>query len=181
MPKYIYSIIQCPFCDEKRKSTGLHHHIKTHGEAKWNEYLNSKPKEKNEKIENGFKCLECDFIGKTKQSVSSHWWRNHTTDGKKHASTKLKSSYKKGRKAWNKGLTKETDERVKKNSESVSKAFQQQIKDGTYIPRKMNIEARKRLSEEQSLHNRGGKSKWYTVNNQKVQGTYELKFASQLT
>ncbi len=177
MPKYIYEIIQCPFCDEKRKSTGLHRHIKTHGKDKWDEYINSKPKEKNERIENGFKCVECDFTGKTKQSISSHWWRNHTIEGKNHTSIKLNTSYKEGRCAWNKGLTKETDERVKKSSESVSSTLRQQIKDGTYIPRKMGEKARKKLSEEQSLHNRGGRSKWYDVSGQKVQGTWERNVA----
>ena len=41
----------------------------------------------------------------------------------------------------------------------------------------MGIEARKRLSERQSLKNSGGKSKWYEVSGQKVQGTWERNVA----
>lgn len=86
---------------------------------------------------------------------------------------------KKGSIPWNKGLTKETDKRVKKNSESLSRTIKKQIKDGVFVPRKMGIEARQKLSLEQSLFNRGGKSKWFEVAGQKVQGTWERKLAEK--
>lgn len=84
-----------------------------------------------------------------------------------------------GMPAWNKGLTK-SDPRVKKNAESASNTFQKQIKDGTYVPRKMGAEASRRLSEEQALHNRGGKSTWFEVSGIKVQGTWERDIALKL-
>jgi predicted nuclease of restriction endonuclease-like RecB superfamily len=88
--------------------------------------------------------------------------------------------HKVGTPAWNKGLTKETSESVKQYSESLSKTWQKQIQEGSYVPRKMGNKARLELSELQSLHNRGGKSKWYEIDGQKVQGTYEKQFAEQL-
>lgn len=56
-------------------------------------------------------------------------------------------------------------------SESSKLSF---IKHG---PRKMGMVARKKLSIEQSIRNRGGKSKWYTVSGQLVQGTWERNLA----
>jgi hypothetical protein len=182
MTKYVYALEKCPYCDEVRKSTGLHKHVKTHGEELYRQYQDSKKIEsKSTKLDNGmFKCIECSFEGKTIQSVSSHWWRNHTSDGKSHSSIEIGSKYADDRVAWNKGLSKETDERVKLLSEKISNVQQEQIKNGTYIPRKMGNKAAKELSERQSLHNSGGKSKWYEVNGVKVQGTWERNVAIKL-
>lgn len=44
----------------------------------------------------------------------------------------------------------------------------------------MGLEARTRLSESQSIENRGGRSQWFTVNGVKVQGTWEKKVALKL-
>lgn len=85
-----------------------------------------------------------------------------------------------GRKAWNKNLTKNTDERVLRYSLSLSKTFKEQVQNGTYIKKSMSLEARKKLSEKQSLNNSGGRSKWFLINGQLVQGTYELYFAKSL-
>lgn len=182
MPKYIYELVKCPFCDEKRKSTGLHKHIKTHGPELWLRYLDSKAKPKSSRTEGGFLCSECDFVGKTVQSVSSHWWRNHTQPGRNHVAigAGAKSDSARNHTAWNKGLTKETDERVRKNGQAISRLQQKQIAEGTYIPRKMGTVARQKLSEKQALNNSGGKSKWFTVAGQRVQGTYEKQFAERL-
>lgn len=72
---------------------------------------------------------------------------------------------------WNKGLTKETDERVRKNSEKVSKSLVG--RKGT----KLSEEHKKKISVHQSLHNNGGRCKWYKVSGQKVQGTWERDLA----
>lgn len=82
--------------------------------------------------------------------------------------------------AWNKGLTKETDEIVAKYAKSNSATQQAMVKLGTYVPRRMGQAARRRLSEEQSLRNRGGKSRWFDVNGIKVQGTWEYNIALKL-
>ena len=79
--------------------------------------------------------------------------------------------------AWNKGLSKKTDARIAKYSELISRTQKARVANGTFIPSIMSVEAKKRLSEEQSLHNRGGKSKWYNVDGVKVQGTWERNLA----
>lgn len=46
-----------------------------------------------------------------------------------------------------------------------------------YGTHSMGVDARKRLSEKQSLNNSGGKSKWFDINGIKVQGTWERDIA----
>jgi hypothetical protein len=48
-----------------------------------------------------YHCVDCDFQSSSRQSVSSHWWRNHTSNGKTH---NVGVSYPEGKVAWNKGL-----------------------------------------------------------------------------
>jgi len=83
----------------------------------------------------------------------------------------------KGMSAWNKGLSKSTDDRVLKMSNSLSKTMKEKVETGEFVPRVMSELARKKLSESQSLHNRGGKCKWYVVSGVKVQGTWERDLA----
>jgi len=62
-------------------------------------------------------CPHCDKEY-TKKGICTHIWRSHG-EGKDFTSNN--DGYKKGnRKAWNKGLTKEDDERIKKHSELLS-------------------------------------------------------------
>jgi hypothetical protein len=82
--------------------------------------------------------------------------------------------------AWNKGLTKETSEIVKRNSDSMAKTTRQKVKDGTYVVSRMGEEARIRTSKRMTKHNPGGKCKWYEVNGIKVQGRWERDFAIYL-
>ena len=66
----------------------------------------------------------------------------------------ITKGFKKGRVAWNKGLTKESDLRVLQNAESLSKTLRKQVQNGTFTPRVANEEYRKKLSILQSLHNK---------------------------
>lgn len=65
-------------------------------------------------------CFKC---GKeySKAGIGSHFWRKHTKDGQKFDPNKGYHANAGTRKAWNKGLTKETDERVKKYGETFKK------------------------------------------------------------
>ena len=173
MPKYIYSLVKCPYCAKECKSTGLHKHVKTHGEELYQEYQESKKrKPKSILLDTGkVRCIECDFESNTVQSVSSHWWLSHTKKGKSHSSIKLHSTYSNGRVAWNKGLTKETDVRVKKYADSqIGKA-------GSFLGKTHTEETKKKISAKLSINNKGGRSKWYEVAGQKVQGTWERNVA----
>lgn len=69
--------------------------------------------------ENEYECPECHKIF-TKSGICSHIICVHTKEGRERVerNKKLHSKRQKGHVAWNKGLTKETDERIKKASET---------------------------------------------------------------
>lgn len=92
----------------------------------------------------------------------------------------FKTSKENGYIAWNKGLTKETDSRVAKNSKSVSDVMLKKKLDGILKHYPMREEFRLKLSIEQSLNNRGGKCKWFEYKGYKLQGTWELNIAKKL-
>ena len=60
-----------------------------------------------------------------------------------------------------------------------SSAEQTAIRIEKYGPNRPGEEARKALSIRQSLHNSGGRCKWYEVAGQKVQGSWERDIASK--
>ena len=85
------------------------------------------------------------------------------------------SKHKRKSPQWNKGLTKVNDSRVAVLSERASVRMQ-----GRRLP-PMTTEQRLRLSRAQSANNRGGKTKWFCVNGEKVQGTWERGLALAMT
>lgn len=122
----------------------------------------------------------CPVCGKefSKRGVLSHIWRKHE-DGINHKT----SLGQKGRIAWNKGLTIETSKSVKKGSDSLKKIYK--TKESTFKGKKHTAETKAKISIALSLNNKGGRCKWYKTQNPsgvefKVQGTWELKFASYL-
>lgn len=91
---------------------------------------------------NKYVCPECgkEFL---KYGINTHFWRNHTEEGKKF--NPLKNYIKGSKHGWNKGLTKETDERVRKQGETYRKNFE----NGTIVIKghPHSDETRKKLSE----------------------------------
>lgn len=70
------------------------------------------------KQENGnYKCPFCN-IEYVSKGILTHIWRAHTIEGNNH-----KVAYKKGNVAWNKGLTKFTDERIKKSANTLKNKY----------------------------------------------------------
>lgn len=76
---------------------------------------------------NNWQCKYCEFVGRTRRELQKHRAECHCY-GKSHP-------------AWNKGLTKDNDERVKHCGESISKALT-----GTTKP-PVSEETRRKLSE----------------------------------
>lgn len=69
---------------------------------------------------NKYKCPDC-LIEFNKLGIGAHIWRVHTEDGRKF---NAKKNYIKGSMiGWNKGLTKETDDRVKRCSEKINEYY----------------------------------------------------------
>ena len=102
-------------------------------------------------------CSLCQREFKTYQSLNSHKWRSHTEKGKNHKPTQV------GKIPWNKGLTKETDERVKKSGLS----FSDNLKSGKTINNWKGRKHKKNTIEKLSKnggYRKGsgrGKSGWY--------------------
>lgn len=135
---------------------------------------------------NKYICPEC---GKefSKKGIGSHYWRNHIEEGKKFNAYK---GYVSGtRVAWNKGLTKETDERVRKSTETLKK----HIADGTttYKGKKFTEEQKQRHSEimrravlehkdSYSSSNVCGRVKIQEYNGMKFHGKWEVEVAKWL-
>lgn len=117
------------------------------------------------------KKIACPHCGKEypKKGIGTHIWRAHGT-GKNHTSSP------KGRKAWNKGLTKE-DPRVKKIADKASVTKRKQVVEGLFVVPKMSEAARKRQSIRMSENNPGGRCSWYVVDGRKVQGRWERDLA----
>lgn len=172
----IFKKIKCEKCTREITSHNFKKHFKSCiGVIKTNknEYI---------KLDNEFKCKFCDFHTKTMQSVTSHIWYNHTEEGKENIFKKknykeLRLNYKiatlknGNHRSWNKGLTKETDDRVRKNSIAVSNVTKGR-------PGRLHTdETKKKLSQIMSINNKGGKCKWFEVAGQKVQGTWERDIA----
>ena len=66
----------------------------------------------------------CPHCGKeySKNGIGTHIWRNHTEEGQKF-NPNTGTYDRTGRVAWNKGLTKETDERVKKQGRTFHNRY----------------------------------------------------------
>lgn len=176
MPKYVYELVKCPYCDEYRKSTGLHKHVKTHGDVVYAEFMESnKNIPKFKLIDDIFYCNECEYSASTRQSVTSHWWRQHTLTGKTHIAGR-----KDGCIAWNKGMSKEDHPSLMIASQKISATLLDGYASGRILPVPQSESVRAATSERMSLHNPGGRTKWYKVYGISVQGTYERDFAEAL-
>ena len=114
---------------------------------------------------NDWLCCSCDRIFTSRQAVTSHIHRTHVKPGISYG------GHKKGNPSWNKGLTKSTDKRVEKNAIAVSNATKGKI------GKRHSEETKRKISLKMSINNKGGKSKWYEVAGQKVQGTWERNCA----
>lgn len=116
----------------------------------------------------------CKHCGKSysKNGIGTHIWRAHGA-GQDHY---LKVAFSKAAPSWNSGLTK-NDPRVKK----IADAYSANIKNGSTKPgfqgKRHSQESKNKMSVVMSTNNKGGRCKWFDVDGQKVQGTWEKNIA----
>jgi hypothetical protein len=125
-------------------------------------------------IDNVWICAECSREFNSRQATTSHIHRAHTKPGVSYGGHKL------GTPTWNKGLTKEDNPILLETANRISCTLKEGYASGRIIPTKNSIESRRATSNRMSLHNPGGKSKWYEVAGQKCQGTWERNVALKL-
>lgn len=99
---------------------------------------------------------------------------NNLAEGKKYSNI-----------PWNKGLTKDTDNRVKKGGET----FKERVNNGDiklyWKNNHHTNETKKKIGEKLSKNNNGGRCKWFNFKRKngeevKLQGTWEVRFAKIL-
>jgi len=122
----------------------------------------------------------------SKMGIATHIWRKHTKEGAEFCN-KCIAGYKNGtRVAWNKGLTKEIDKRILKQSKtykqnhSLGKHKKSIAKNKELWKQKISIGIKKYISNNPDKYigtYKRGYVKTYIYKNIKLQGTYELKFA----
>lgn len=110
-------------------------------------------------------CQVCQREFNSRQATTSHIYRSHTNPGVSFGGHQI------GTPAWNKGLTKESDDRVAKNALAVS------VSTKGRLGRPHTEDTKRKISQKLSINNKGGRSKWYEVAGQKVQGTWERNCA----
>jgi hypothetical protein len=130
--------------------------------------------------EGNYKC-ECGKEFLKSQSLNAHF--SHCLIHRKGEPEKLRG----GNKDWSKGLTKETDVRIKHQNDS----HKAKVIAGTYVHNWLNrqhtLESKQLMSKSASETNNGYvKTKHYEIfcpyenKNVRVQGTWELKYAEYL-
>lgn len=131
-----------------------------------------------------YKCPYCDKLYAFK-GIATHIFRKHTEQGKAFNERNKEifgnnflHSERSQRVPWNKGLTKDTSEIVRKGAKKIS---ENTSGDKNHFFGKKHSEASKqRISKALSINNKGGRCKWYDIGDQKVQGTWELSIAQLL-
>ena len=151
---------ECPECGRMISLSNFSKHYKSKS------CLNYNNKIKIRKANNYDFCKEtekyiCPFCNKKykKLGICSHIWRSHTEKGRNFKPLKGKNNI-----AWNKGLTKETDERVRRNGLAVSKSFKEN--GHPFLGKKLSKESKEKISNSmKKAHSEGrawniGMSRW---------------------
>lgn len=118
-------------------------------------------------------CLKCK-----QETTTGQLTRCHKTECPTHKNVKRgRVGHPVGIPAWNKGLTKEISPIILAQSIKQSIRQKEEYATGKRLPLIQSEKSRQNTSERMSLHNPGGKSKWFQVSGKRVQGTYEKRFA----
>lgn len=126
-----------------------------------------------------YKCPECN-LEYGKSGIATHIWRSHGA-GINH----IPPGPPKGHIPWNKGLTKETSDKILQQANNLKRRYAEGELIPIWLGKKLSEKTRRKISKKLSINNKGGRCKWYehtkpNGNKIKVQGTYELRFAKVL-
>jgi len=170
--------IKCEKCERKISASNFNRHFFT-CKGKINTlHINEAWKQKNGK----YKCPYCEKEY-NRMGIISHIMRSHTNpeiwknSGWNNRNIKHVS--------WNKGLTKETDDRVKQTGQCYSKNIKTGITTPSFLGKHHTKETKEQIGDKLSRNNKGGRCKWYEVikpngKTETVQGTWERDFVKVL-
>lgn len=137
------------------------------------------------KIQKLLPHIECEICKKSFpiMGIGTHVWRVHG-EGKDFIPSKL---HKKGAKAWNCGLTKETDNRIAKYAVSISKTHKKKVDNGTWSAPRVSDEFREKARKNAYRRCLGGHTSKKRMDFTKKDGTivhlqssYEVSVAASL-
>lgn len=143
------------------------------------------------KTGNVYKCPHCDK-NFTKTGIGTHIFMQHTIEGTEYKNKKFSDKTIKQKMGWSRGLTKDTDERVKNAAEQQHNMFITGEIINHWQDKKLSAEHKSKLSIAQSnvlencgIANRFKFIKYYTCKNILgeeflVRGTYEVKMSDWL-
>lgn len=162
---------QCPYCNRWITNNNFERHTKS--------CQNKKSKNKIKistlkTINNKYECPYCNKLY-SKNGIATHIWRVHG-EGQSHNPC----NYLKGKPNARRGWTKETHPEIIKQNRKTQETMKKKREAGWVHTPHFTEEFLKTTSERMSLHNPGGKTKWFEVAGIKVQGTYEKYFAEIL-
>ncbi len=149
----------CPICNKLIRNCNLTRHIESHN--------NNKPAK--------LDFIDCPYCGKTfgKLGIGAH--KSLCKQNPNHRIMRnLEDFNAKGNAPWNKGLTKETDARVKRNAESVAKTIK--VNGHTWLGRHHTLESRFKIAKALNGNTHGNRSKKGYYKDIFCGSTYELAY-----
>lgn len=108
----------CEICGKEISLNNIKKHLQSHESHP--EYHMSKMQHV---THDGLNCIYCGKLCKNKNSLAQHECRCKENPNRYKILNNFKVYNTKSHSAWNKGLTKETDERVRRNGEAVKASF----------------------------------------------------------
>lgn len=165
---------KCECGKEFKKQKSLNSH------ARFCNLYEKKKKPSKYKISNTCYRCECGREFEKSQSLNAHFSQCII-----HRNGKPPIDTLKGSRGWTKGLSKETDDRIKTYSNTLKTKYNSGEIINGFKGKKHSDETKRRISEKLSLNNHGGKCKWFEVERIdgtkfKVQGTWEVRFSKVL-
>lgn len=109
----------CEICKREISSNNIKKHLKSHETHPENHLNNAQ-----HVCHDGLTCIYCNKLCKNKNSLAQHECRCKNNPNRYQVHSNFIGYKAVGRTAWNKGLTKYTDERVKRNGEAIHRGYE---------------------------------------------------------